>query len=177
MAHGDGFLSGGRHRCSFEAPLLGRFMADEQMWIAGEWVASANGETSEVINPATGEVLATVPRATVKDVNRCVEASRSAFEHADWRAMDPAQRGRILNKMAAVTYAKAKELAVIESSNNGKTFREALSEIRYGAWTLEYFAGLADKIEGTTIPVPGPRLNYTLRQPLGVTAHLSLIHI
>ncbi len=74
--------------------------------------------------------------------------------------------------MAAVTYAKAKELAVIESSNNGKTFREALSEIRYGAWTLEYFAGLSDKIEGKTIPVPGPRLNYTLRQPLGVTVHI-----
>ena len=61
---------------------------------------------------------------------------------------------------------------MIESSNNGKTFREALSEIRYGAWTLEYFAGLSDKIEGSTIPVPGPRLNYTLRQPLGVTAHI-----
>ena len=86
--------------------------------------------------------------------------------------IDPAQRGRILNKMAAVTYSAAKELAKIESENNGKTFREALSEIRYGAWTLEYFAGYADKIEGTTIPVPGNRLNYTLRQPIGVTAHI-----
>ncbi|MGB0265815.1 MAG: aldehyde dehydrogenase family protein, partial [Candidatus Poseidoniaceae archaeon] len=56
--------------------------------------------------------------------------------------------------------------------NNGKTFREALSEIRYGAWTFEYFAGLSDKIEGSTIPVPGNRLNYTLRQPVGVTAHI-----
>ena len=142
-------------------------MAEEQMWIAGEWCAAENGETSDVLNPATGDVMATVPKATVGDVNRCVAASREALNNADWKAMDPAQRGRILNKMAAVTYAKAKELAVIESSNNGKTFREALSEIRYGAWTLEYFAGLADKIEGSTIPVPGPRLNYTLRQPLG----------
>ena len=74
--------------------------------------------------------------------------------------------------MAAATYQAAKDLAKIESENNGKTFREALSEIRYGAWTLEYFAGLADKIEGSTIPVPGNRLNYTLRQPLGVTAHI-----
>ena len=128
-------------------------MADEQMWIAGEWCASENEETSDVLNPATGEVMGTVPKATVGDVNRCVAASREALNHADWKAMDPAQRGRILNKMAAVTYAKAKELAVIESSNNGKTFREALSEIRYGAWTLEYFAGLSDKIEGSTIPV------------------------
>jgi aldehyde dehydrogenase (NAD+) len=147
-------------------------MSEEQMWIGGEWCASSTGETSDVLNPATGEVIATVPRASIEDVERCVASSRAAFEHPDWKAMDPAQRGRILNKMAAVTYAKAKELAVLESTNNGKTFREALSEIRYGAWTLEYFAGLSDKIEGSTIPVPGPRLNYTLRQPLGVTAHI-----
>ena len=147
-------------------------MAEEQMWIGGEWCAAENGDTSDVLNPATGEVMATVPKATAGDVNRCVEASRAALNNADWKSMDPAQRGRILNKMAAVTYAKAKELAVVESSNNGKTFREALSEIRYGAWTLEYFAGLTDKIEGSTIPVPGSRLNYTLRQPLGVTAHI-----
>ena len=160
------------HRWPFESGGLGRFMADEQMWIAGAWCDAEKNETSDVINPATGEIMATVPKATVGDVDRCVAASRDALNNADWKAMDPAQRGRILNKMAAVTYGKAKELAVIESSNNGKTFREALSEIRYGAWTLEYFAGLADKIEGTTIPVPGPRLNYTLRQPLGVTAHI-----
>ena len=96
-------------------------MAEEQMWIGGEWCAAENGETSNVLNPATGEVMATVPKATAEDVNRCVESSRTAFNNADWKSMDPAQRGRILNKMAAVTYAKAKELAVVESSNNGKT--------------------------------------------------------
>ena len=78
---------------------------------------------------------------------------KAALNSKEWGAMDP-QRGRILQKMAAATYANAKSLAAIESSNNGKTFREALSEIRYGAWTLEYFAGLSDKIEGSTIPVP-----------------------
>ena len=101
-------------------------MADEQMWIAGEWCAAENGATSEALNPATGEVMATVPKATVGDVHRCVASSRTALESPEWKGMDPAQRGRVLNKMAAVTYAKAKELAVIESSNNGKTFREAL---------------------------------------------------
>ena len=116
--------------------------------------------------------LSTVPKATLNDVDRCVEAANSALQSSEWKNMDPAQRGRILNKMAAATYGAAKELAKIESENNGKTFREALSEIRYGAWTLEYFAGLADKIEGSTIPVPGKRLNYTLRQPIGVTAHI-----
>ncbi len=147
-------------------------MGAEKMYLAGEWTDSEDGAVSEAINPATGEIMATVPKATINDVNRCVEASRAAFNGSEWKNIDPAQRGRILNKMAAVTYSAAKELAKIESENNGKTFREALSEIRYGAWTLEYFAGYADKIEGTTIPVPGNRLNYTLRQPIGVTAHI-----
>ncbi|RJU81950.1 MAG: aldehyde dehydrogenase [Candidatus Poseidoniales archaeon] len=147
-------------------------MSAEQMSIDGEWCDAEDGATADILNPATGQVMATTPKATLNDVNRCVEASRAAFEDSSWKAMDPAQRGRILNKMAQATYAKAKELAAIESNNNGKTFREALSEIRYGAWTLEYFAGLSDKIEGSTIPVPGNRLNYTLRQPLGVTVHI-----
>ncbi|MED6338280.1 MAG: aldehyde dehydrogenase family protein, partial [Candidatus Thermoplasmatota archaeon] len=147
-------------------------MSAEKMYIAGDWVDSDNGDVSNAINPATGESISTVPKATLNDVDRCVDASNSALQNPEWKNMDPAQRGRILNKMAAVTYGAAKELAKIESENNGKTFREALSEIRYGAWTLEYFAGVADKIEGSTIPVPGHRLNYTLRQPIGVTAHI-----
>lgn len=157
---------------TFERSLHGRFMSEEEMYIAGEWTSSENGDYSEAINPATGETITRVPKASINDVNRCVSASRDALVSSEWKNMDPAQRGRILNKMAAATYGAAKDLAKIESENNGKTFREALSEIRYGAWTLEYFAGLSDKIEGSTIPVPGNRLNYTLRQPLGVTAHI-----
>ena len=149
-------------------------MSAEQMSIAGEWCDAEDGATAEILNPATSEVIATTPKATLADVHRCVDASRAAFEDASWKAMDPAQRGRILNKMAQATYAKAKELAAIESSNNGKTFREALSEIRYGAWTLEYFAGLSDKIEGSTIPVPGNRLNYTATTPWGHRSYRTL---
>ena len=159
----------GEALCKF---CLAWVMTSEQMLIAGEWCDAEDGAVGDALNPATGEVITTVPKATVGDVNRCVQASRDAFNSKDWSTMDPAQRGRLLQKMAAATYANAKSLAALESSNNGKTFREALSEIRYGAWTLEYFAGLSDKIEGSTIPVPGNRLNYTLRQPLGVTAHI-----
>lgn len=148
------------------------FMNDEMMYISGGWQSSSNGEKSEVTNPATSEVIATIPMASPEDVEQCIAASRAAFQSKEWALMDPAERGRMLNRMAQATYSQAKHLAVLESTNNGKTFREALSEIRYGAWTLEYFAGLTDKIEGSTIPVPGSRLNYTLRQPLGVTAHI-----
>jgi aldehyde dehydrogenase (NAD+) len=145
---------------------------DKQMLVDGEWCAAVSGNSMDVSNPATGEIIATVPRASAEDAERAVAASKVALVSKEWALMDPAQRGRILNKMAAATYAASKDLAKLESQNNGKTFREALGEIRYGAWTLEYFAGWADKVEGQTIPVPGNRFNYTLRQPLGVTAHI-----
>ena len=119
--HGEALEAEETHRWPFESCGLGRFMADEQMWIAGAWCSAENNETSEVLNPATGEVMATVPKATVGDVDRCVAASREALNAADWKTMDPLSAAN-LNKMAAATYAKAKELAVVESSNNGKTF-------------------------------------------------------
>ena len=126
-------------------------MDEKQMYIDGQWCSSSDNNTHNVLNPATGETIATTPKATIDDVNRCVAASKAAFADKSWSAMDPAERGRMLNRMAQATYANAKALAAIESSNNGKTFREALSEIRYGAWTFEYFAGLSDKIEGSTL--------------------------
>ena len=91
----------------------------------------------DICNPATGEIIANVPRASAEDADRAVTASKAALVSKEWALMDPAQRGRILNKMAAATYAASKDLAKLESQNNGKTFREALGEIRYGAWTLE----------------------------------------
>ena len=78
------------------------------MYIAGDWVDSDNGDVSNAINPANGEILSTVPKATLNDVDRCVEASNSALQSSEWKNMDPAQRGRILNKMAAATYTAAK---------------------------------------------------------------------
>jgi aldehyde dehydrogenase (NAD+) len=140
------------------------------MLLAGEWRTTAAADP--VHDPATGQVIAQVPHGTKDDVDTAVAASRAAFESKEWRGMDPAQRGRILNKLAALTYANAKELALTESRNNGKTIKEATGDVRFAAWTLEYFAGWSDKVEGSTIPVPGDRLGYTLRQPLGVTGHI-----
>ena len=64
-------------------------MASEQMWIAGEWTDAEDGSTSDVLNPATGEVIATTPKATIADVERCVAASRAALNSKEWGAMDP----------------------------------------------------------------------------------------
>jgi aldehyde dehydrogenase (NAD+) len=144
--------------------------AVQPMLLAGEWRTTSASDP--VHDPATGEVLAHVPHGTRDDVDQAVTASRAAFESKEWRGMDPAQRGRILTKLAALTYQHAKDLALTESRNNGKTIKEALGDVRFAAWSLEYFAGWSDKVEGSTIPVPGDRLGYTLRQPLGVTAHI-----
>ncbi|HUR62640.1 MAG TPA: aldehyde dehydrogenase family protein [Candidatus Thermoplasmatota archaeon] len=140
------------------------------MLVAGQWRTA--DASMPVHDPATGQVLAQVPKGTRSDVDQAVEASRAALESKEWRTMDPSQRGRILQKLAALTYAKAKDLALTESRNNGKTLKEAMGDVRFAAMTLEYFAGWSDKAEGRTIPVPGDRLDYTLRQPLGVTAHI-----
>ncbi|MHB1260855.1 MAG: aldehyde dehydrogenase family protein [Thermoplasmatota archaeon] len=144
--------------------------AVQPMLLAGEWRTTAASDP--VHDPATGQVLAHVPHGTRDDVDAAVAASRAAFESKEWKGMDPAQRGRILTKLAALTYQHAKDLALTESRNNGKTIKEATGDVRFAAWTLEYFAGWSDKVEGSTIPVPGDRLGYTLRQPLGVTAHI-----
>lgn len=143
----------------------------QPMLLAGEWKGEGH-ELEDVRDPATGQVIARVPRGTRDDVDTAVTASRAAFESKEWRGMDPAQRARIIWKLAQLTNQHTQELALIESRNNGKTIREATGDVKFAAWTLEYFAGWCDKVEGSTIPVPGDRLGYTLRQPLGVTAHI-----
>lgn len=141
------------------------------MLLGSEWVGKDHA-MQQVIDPATGAILATVPKGTRDDVDAAVNASRAALESKAWKSLDGASRARILLKLAALTYQHANELALIESRNNGKTIKEATGDVRFAAWTLEYFAGWCDKVEGRTIPVPGDRLDYTLQQPLGVTAHI-----
>jgi aldehyde dehydrogenase (NAD+) len=86
--------------------------------------------------------------------------------------MDPSARGQLLVKIGGLIRAQLDEIAAVETQNQGKTLREAKGDVAFAAWTFEYYGGLADKIQGETIPVPGNRLNYTLREPLGVTAHI-----
>lgn len=156
----------------FIQPPVGTGMQVEvqPMLLDGKW--TTRDATEAVHDPATGQVIAQVPKGTRDDVDAAVTASRTAFESKEWRGMDPAQRGRILNRLAQLTGSHTADLALIESRNNGKTIKEATGDVRFAAWTLEYFAGWSDKVEGSTIPVPGDRLGYTLRQPLGVTAHI-----
>lgn len=143
-----------------------------EMFIGGSWAASHSGRKYPVYNPATGQVLAQVPKGDVEDVRAAVDSAKRAFEDPGWRQMDPSKRGRLLLKVSQTLRERLADFAKLETLNNGKPLNQAKGDVAMAARHFEYFAGLADKIQGTTIPVPGNRFDYTLKEPLGVTAHV-----
>ena len=143
-----------------------------RMFIGGSWVDSHSGASYPVFNPATGGVLANVAKGDTEDVGRAVDSAKEAFEDPTWRLMDPSKRGRILYKIALTLRDRLGDFAKLETLNNGKPLGQAKGDVAQSARHFEYFAGMADKIQGSTIPVPGNRFDYTVKEPLGVTAHV-----
>ena len=144
-------------------------MPSWKLFIDGRWEDSACPRTVDVINPASGEMIATVPDADACDVDRAVRAARAAFEKKSWRGMDPSKRERILWNVADLLAKRRDELASLISQENGKTLREAAgADVGPAADCFRYYAGWVRKIYGETIPVDGPYFNYTLREPVGV---------
>ena len=140
-----------------------------KMFIGGEWVDAASGKTFETINPYTRQPWAVVPEGDAEDIDRAVKASRSAFEDESWADLLPVDRGRLLRKLADLIRRDVDELALIESTDNGKLMKAHAAQIGMAADGYDYFAGWADKIYGDVIPVDKPNmLNYTVREPLGV---------
>jgi acyl-CoA reductase-like NAD-dependent aldehyde dehydrogenase len=142
------------------------------MFVGGAWMASHSGRNYPVFDPAKGHVLAHVPKGDTEDTAAAVDAAEKAFADPVWRELDPSKRGRILYKVAQTLREKLSDFARLETLNNGKPFGQAKGDVAQSARQFEYFAGAADKIQGYTIPVPGNRLDYTLKEPLGVTAHI-----
>lgn len=140
-----------------------------RLWIGNDWADAEDGAGFATVNPATGEVIAEVAEARAADIDRAVQAARAAFRDSKWRRMDPHKRSRLLWKLAELVEANADELGLLETRDNGKPYFEARRvDVPSVARTLRYYAGLADKVQGDTVPVPGPFLNYTLREPVGV---------
>ncbi len=140
-----------------------------RLWIGNEWADAEGGRTFATVNPATDETIAEVAEAGAAEIDRAVGAARAAFRDSRWRRMNPHKRSRLLWKLADLVEANADELGLLETRDNGKPYFEARRiDVPGVAQTLRYYAGLADKIQGDTVPVPGPFLNYTLREPVGV---------
>jgi betaine-aldehyde dehydrogenase len=143
-----------------------------QLFIDGKFVDAESGKTFTTPNPATGETLAEVAEADAADIDKAVDAARRAFD-GKWSRVSARDRGRMLYKLSQLIEARAKELAELETADNGKPIKESLYiDIPSVAENFEYFAGWATKIEGETIPVPGQMFNYTLREPVGVCGQI-----
>ncbi|MBI4391392.1 MAG: aldehyde dehydrogenase [candidate division NC10 bacterium] len=148
-------------------------MRTYQLLIGGRWVDSASGKTFDDLNPATGEVFARVAEADKEDVHRAVAAARAAFEEGPWARMPGGERGKILLRIADLLEREADAIARLESQDTGRPIRETSAQSAIVPRWYRYFAGWADKIEGETIPVEGPYLNYTLRVPMGVIGQIT----
>jgi betaine-aldehyde dehydrogenase len=142
------------------------------MWIGGKWVPARGHATRDVINPATGGVIARVPEATADDVRDAVKAAREAFDAGPWPRKAHRERGTILFKVAEGIRARAAELAKTDSKNMGKPIVEAELDVADAAHCFEYYAGMASKVQGMTLPVPDDALSLTLREPVGVVGQI-----
>ena len=141
-------------------------------FVGGEWVDAASGETMEVLNPSTGEVIAEVPRAGTEDVERAVEAAGKAF--ATWSEKTPKDRMELLLKLADVIDEHAAELTQLESRNVGKPMSIAGDEMPFSADNLRFFAGAARTLEGKAAGeyVEG-YTSIIRREPLGIVAGIT----
>jgi aldehyde dehydrogenase (NAD+) len=144
----------------------------EELIIDGHRASSSDGGTTEVYNPSTGGVLATIAKASVDDVDRAVQAARKALESKEWAGIAPAERARILYRIAQRVRERAEDLATLESQDNGKPLSQARTDVQVAARYFEFYAGAADKIMGHTIPLAPGLLDFTVREPIGVSAQI-----
>lgn len=153
-----------------------------KLFIDGEWVPSVSGEMAEARDPASGDTIGSFYQATEKDVDLAVAAARRAFERQDWRYGPPAERARLMWRLADLLEENADELAEMEALNQGKPVGIAKHlDVMGSADTLRYYSGWCTKLEGTTVPVSwpdergegaiGPAFHaYSIREPVGVVA-------
>ncbi len=138
-----------------------------QLFIGGDWVESESKKTFPTLNPANGETLTLVPAGNEKDINKAVDAAWKAYK-TEWSRADGAKRGKVLYSIAQRVKDNVEELGTIDTLDNGKPIVESKLDAVLAAECFEYYAGLASKIEGKVIPVMGDRLDYVLRESLGV---------
>ena len=136
----------------------------------GHWLPAGDGRHIELHNPANGELLAEVARGGGAEVDAAVRAARRALPA--WAGRPPVERARILMAVSQAVTQQATELARLECLDTGKPLRQAEADVVATARFFEYYAGLADKVLGTSIPLGDGYHDFTTREPLGVTAHI-----
>ena len=144
---------------------------DGRMFINGERTWARSGATLDAIDPATAEVFAPLAEGAAADVDAAVTSARAAFE-GGWAGLPPVRRVRILNRLAGLLRERSREFAQLESLDVGKPLRQAEDDVAAAAGYFEFFAGVADKVFGSSIPLGAAFVDFTLREPLGVSAQI-----
>ncbi|MER6384939.1 aldehyde dehydrogenase family protein [Streptomyces sp. NPDC001118] len=145
-----------------------------RLFIGGQWRESSNGSRTEVIDPSTGRVATTVAEAGAADVDAAVRAAREAFEQGPWAAMSGRGRGRMLHRIAQLIRENADELTALESLDVGKPVSLCRPvDVETAADQYEYYAALAQTLDGATRDTPLNAFAYTRRGPLGVVAAIT----
>ncbi len=141
-----------------------------KMFINGKWVNSDTEKTFETLNPENNKPWALVPEASASDVDRAVKAAQNAFE-GEWPKLLPKERAKFLRLIGDKLRDNAEHLGKIETIDTGKLYRETYKQANYIAEYYDYYAGLADKVEGTVLPIDKPNIQaITTRIPIGVIA-------
>ena len=144
---------------------------DGRMFIAGQRTWSRSAATFEAIDPATGEGFARVALGDKGDVDAAVASARGAFDDG-WAGLPPVRRVRILNQLAGLLRERRAEFAALESLDVGKPLRQAEDDVSAAAGYFEFFAGVADKVFGSSIPLGRGFVDFTLREPLGISVQI-----
>src|SRR5207247_10548176 len=118
----------------------------EGLIIDGQRVNASDGQTFDVYDPSSGEVLASVAKATKADIARAVQSARAALDSKAWGGIPPAERGRIMFRMAQAIRERAEELATLESRDNGKPLRQSRTDVQVAARYFGFFGGMADNV-------------------------------
>lgn len=142
-----------------------------QMCIDGQWRDALSGKTFASLDPSTAQAWAQLPDAAEADVELAVHAAQKAFESPAWRGITATARGKLLRRLGDLISDHKERLAQLESRDNGKLIRETRGQVGYLPEFFHYTAGLADKLEGGTLPLDKPDLfAYTVHEPIGVVA-------
>jgi aldehyde dehydrogenase (NAD+) len=145
---------------------------DQGCYINGEWTVTSENRVIEVHNPADGSLLGFVPRGGSEEIDIAVKAAKKAFFSIEWKRMTPYNRAKILYKTAEVIRENHQELAKLETLDVGKPLIQSQADVEIAARYFDYYAGIADKVMGETIPVEPGIIDYTVREPIGVVGHI-----
>jgi len=148
-------------------------MSDQLMFIGGEWTDAADGQSMDVINPATGLSHTSVPKGGAQDAERAINTAYDTFYSKSWAKVTNRDRGRILIKAGEYIREHLEEIAKLESMDMGKIYSDSLSDVAEAAFIFEYYGGYATKIQGEIPPMSDGGMALIVKEPAGVCVAIT----